>query len=87
MSAAPIRMLTRTGVEVVPVVVGSDAARAIGQHWNAVQHFLHTGDPSRLEPFEPLRILFYKFAVDPDWIERWAARGELDFEEIYESRT
>lgn len=85
MSVKLMRMLTTRGVEVLAVEVGSDAARAIGQHWNAVQHFLHSGDASRLEPFASMRLtLFYKFAVDPDWIERWAMRGELDFEDIYE---
>jgi hypothetical protein len=77
-----IRMLTDQGVDEFRVRVGSDAARAIGQHWNAVQHFLHTGDMDRLTPFATLSIEGRRFAVDPGWIERWAARGELDFEDI-----
>ena len=85
MSAELMRMLTTGGVEVLPVEVGSPAASAIGQHWNAVKNFLHTGDTSVLEPFSSMRILVYKFAIDPGWIERWATRGELDFEDIYES--
>jgi hypothetical protein len=64
---------------------GSDAASAIGQHWNALKHFLHTGDSSELEPFASLRIQGHRFAVDLGWIERWAAQGELDFEDIYEA--
>jgi hypothetical protein len=85
MSIARIRMLTDQGVDEFPVRVGSDAARAIGQHWNAVQHFLHSGDMSRLTQFATLTIDGRRFAVDPGWIERWAARGELDFEDIYEN--
>jgi hypothetical protein len=52
MSAEMMRMLTTSGVEVIPVVAGSDAAHTIGQHWNAVKQFLHTGDTSVLEPFD-----------------------------------
>ena len=84
MSVAPMRMLTTSGVEVAAVEVGSDAASAIGQHWNAVKHFLHTGDTSVLTPFAGSRILRYQFEVDPAKIERWAMRGELDFEDPYE---
>ncbi|MGI8557665.1 MAG: hypothetical protein ACR2ND_05065 [Solirubrobacteraceae bacterium] len=82
-----IRMLTDDGVEEFEITVGSDAARIIGQHWNAVQHFLHTGETDRLNQFATTSIGGRRFAVDPDWIERWAARGELDFEDIYESGT
>ena len=85
MSGELMRMLTASGVEVVAADFGSDAASAIGQHWNAVKQFLHTGDTSVLEPFSSIRIGSHRFAVDPAWIERWAARGELDDDDIYES--
>jgi hypothetical protein len=85
MSVELIRMLTTSGVEVLPVEVFSDTASAIGQHWNAVKHFLHTGDISVLQPFQSSRIGPYRFETDPDKIERWAMRGELDFEDIYET--
>lgn len=80
-----MKMLTASGVEVLAVDFGSDAASAIGRHWNAVKRFLHTGDISEPEPFASLRIRGHRFAVDPGWIEHWAARGELDFEDIYEN--
>ena len=80
-----MKILTASGVEVVSVDFGTDAASAIGHHWNAVKHFLNTGDISELEPFATLRIQGHGFAVDPGWIEHWAARGELDFEDIYET--
>jgi hypothetical protein len=85
MSAELMKMLTTSGVEVLPVEVPSEAASAIGEHWNAVKNFLHTGQTSELEPFSFMRIRDYRFATDPDWITRWAIRGELDFEDIYES--
>ena len=80
-----IRMLTDDGVAQFAVQPGSGEASAIGSHWNTVKHFLHTGDLSGLRQFASLSIDGHRFAVDPDWIERWAARGELDFEDIYES--
>jgi hypothetical protein len=85
MAAELMRMLSRTGVEVLPVEVGSPAASAIGRHWNAVKDFLHTGDSRGLEPFRGKRLLLSWFETDPDRIERWARRGELDFEDIYEN--
>jgi hypothetical protein len=85
MAAELMRMLTTSGVQVLAVEIGSEAASAIGRHWNAVKDFLHTGDTGGLEPFRGLRILGYRFETDPDRIERWAQRGELDFEDIYES--
>jgi hypothetical protein len=85
MSGELMKMLTTSGVEVVWIQAGSEAASAIGRHWNAVKHFLHTGDTSTLEPFASARIMLYWFEVDPDKIERWAMRGELDFEDIYET--
>lgn len=85
MSAELMKMLTTSGVEVLSIDRGAEAASAIGQHWNAVKNFLHTGQTSELEPFSFMRILDYKFATDPDWIVHWATAGELDFEDIYES--
>jgi hypothetical protein len=80
-----MKMLTTRGVRVVEVLAGSDAARAIGQHWNAVKHFLNTGETEALEAFMGMRIGLFRFATDPDQIERWGRRDELDFEDIYES--
>ena len=85
MFSSEMRMLTPEGVEVVPVWADSDDASVIGQHWNAVKKFLHTGDVSVLVPFAAWRIQGYRLATDPAWIELWARRGELDFEDIYEN--
>jgi hypothetical protein len=85
MTVSRIRMLSDHGTIELPVEVGADAARLIGTHWNAVKRFLHTGDVTGLIPFAIWRIGRHRFAVDPSWIEAWAARGELDFEDIYES--
>jgi hypothetical protein len=85
MTVERIRMLSDQGTIELPVEVGSDAARLIGMHWNAVKGFLHTGNTAPMVPFAIWRIGGYRFAIDPSWIEAWAARGELDFEDIYES--
>ena len=78
-------MLSDHGTIELHVEVGSGAASLIGSHWNAVKSFLHTGDVVSLIAFAIWTVGGHRFAVDPSWIEAWAARGELDFEDIYES--
>jgi hypothetical protein len=85
MAIERIRMLTNTGVIELPIEVGSASASTVGKHWNATKQFLHSGDVDLLRPFEAKRVADHRFATDPSWIETWAARGELDYEDIYES--
>ncbi len=85
MSTQRMRLLSTDGTTEVTVAAGSQDARLIGSHLNAVKQFLHTGDAGRLAPYGGIRVHGQLLATDPDWIERWAARGELDFEDIYES--
>jgi hypothetical protein len=74
-----MRILTTRGV--VDVEVSLPLARsAIGSHWNAVQHFLATGDTDQLQRFRLLPMLL----TDPDEIERLARIGELDIDGIYD---
>jgi hypothetical protein len=62
----------------------SREASIIARHWNAVKHFLWTGDPRRVARFKGVTVAGRPLETDPDAIERWARRGELDFEDIYE---
>jgi hypothetical protein len=84
MTVVRIRMLSDHGTIELPVERGSHAASLIGSHWNAVKGLLHTGAVFPLIPFAIWTVGGHRFAVDPGWIERWAASGELDFEDIYE---
>jgi hypothetical protein len=78
-----MRILTDDGV--IDTLVFTDAAASsIGSYWNAVRHYLHTGDTSRLDEFEGQNINLHRFLTDPDLIDELARIGELDVDSIYE---
>jgi hypothetical protein len=78
-----MRILTVDGVE--DVLIRTDkAASVLGQHWNAVQRLLYTGDDSRLKQFRRTKVAGRRLLTDPDEIERLASIGDLSFEDIYE---
>ena len=74
-------VLTNTGVESVSVA-RRDASTA-GKHWSAVGHYLKHGDDSRLRKFAGKTVGGYELETDLDVIDELAARGEIDFEDIY----
>ena len=78
----PMRVLTNTGE--VTVSVGRREAKIVGRYWNAVGRYLHHGDSSELEKFRGVTVGGFELESDLDVIDERAARGELDFEEIYE---
>lgn len=80
-----MRVLTGEGVEDISVPTERDAS-LVGSYWNAVQRFLATGEEEGLARFGRVRVAGRQLEVDPDRIEFWARYGELDFEDIYESR-
>jgi hypothetical protein len=79
-----MRVLTANGVRSIDVLGDSDTSSLIGRHWNAVKHFLNTGETEVLEPFRGWRVGPHRLAIAPDFIEQWALAGELDFEDIYD---
>ena len=56
-----------------------------GRYWNAIRRFLETGYTDRLEEFDGVTVGGRQLLTDPDLIEYYARRGELDFESIYGS--
>jgi hypothetical protein len=54
-----------------------------GSYWNGVRRYVRTGDESGLWPLEGAGVGLYRFETDPDEIDYWAIRGELEFEDIY----
>jgi hypothetical protein len=82
-----MRMITNDGTQVVDVKNSRDAS-LIAQHFDAVGHFLDTGDDSRLKPFRGRSVKAggksYKFLTDLDDLERLGRAGEFSFESIYE---
>jgi hypothetical protein len=79
-----LRILTPEGIEFVEVT-DPDERSEVGQYWNAVRHYLNTGDDSRLWRFEGETVAGRPWETGLDPIEEWGRRGELDFEDIYES--
>ncbi len=77
-----MRILTSDGPQDVSVADSEDASM-IGRFWNATRHFLNTGDEDAMLPFAGKTVGGRKLETDPDAIEFWARRGELEFEEIY----
>jgi len=72
-----MRVLTDEGV-IDTVVLTDDVASTVGRHWNAINHYRLTGDTGRLAEFEDERINFHRLLTDPDAIDDWERRGDLD---------
>jgi hypothetical protein len=65
----------------------SRVTSVVGRHWNAIGQGLNTGDWGSVAAFKGERVRRYTLETEPDTIEAWARRGELDFEDIYELTT
>lgn len=78
-----MKVLGEDGVEHEVAVRGSRAASLVGEHWSAIGHYLETGDESRLRRLEGKRVAGITLETDPDAIDRWERRGELQVEDIY----
>ena len=77
-----MRILTADGV--VDTLVLTDAtASLIGSYWNAVRHYLFTGDTHELDEFEDEWVNFHRLLTDPDRIDDWDRVGELELDSIY----
>lgn len=78
-----MRVLASSGPQWVDVTTDSHASD-IGSYWNAVRKYVSTGDDSALWAFMGRVIAGHQLLTDPDEIDVWALRGELEFEDIYE---
>lgn len=72
-----------TGGVVDVDVRGSRARSVVGRYWNAIQRFAATGDVGVLTPFVGKRIGGVELATDPDQIEEFLRRREIDIDDIY----
>ncbi len=82
-----LRVLTPEGQISLPIA-DSRTASQIGRYWNAVEHYLATGDTSQLERFRGkffrVNKQAYPFIVDTDLLDDLAAAGELHFDDLYD---
>lgn len=78
--------LTPNGIEVLPIR-DSRSASKLAHYMAAVDHYLRTGDDSRLRRFRGKGIWvekrFRPFITDLDLLDRLANAGEVSFEELY----
>jgi hypothetical protein len=57
----------------------------VARYWgDAVQHFLRTGDTSRLDRYRGKTIAGHPLETDPDAIEDFYFSTDFDFQELYE---
>jgi len=68
-------------------VRGSRARSIVGRHWNAIQRFAVTGDVGVLSPFEGKSVGGAALVTDPDQVEEFLRRREIDIDDIYVTTT
>jgi len=78
-----MEVLGEGGVEHEVPIRGSRVAALVGAHWSAIGHYLESGDASRLMKLQGKRVAGRVLETDPDAIDAWERRGELQIEEIY----
>jgi hypothetical protein len=64
-------------------VRGDKVASEIGRYHSAIQHYLRTGDSSRLAKFRGKSVGGLELETDLDFIDELARRGSFTFESIY----
>ena len=83
-----MRVLSPQGVVSVEIR-SSRTASMLATYWAAVVHYLHSGDRSRLRPFDGRAFRAggtrYPYVTDPALLDRFAEVGEVQFEDLYEA--
>jgi len=85
-----VRIPTPEGTRGVTIRVSqrSRQASTLGKYWNAVHHYLQTGDASRLKTFRgkyitDVKRVRHRLLTDPDELDRLGSAGVLSFESLY----
>lgn len=82
----PMRFLTARG-QITLEVTSSRTASRVARYFEAVDHYLKTGDTTALRPFRRKHIrvgkVAYPFVTDPHVLDRLAGAGEVSFEDLY----
>jgi len=83
----PMRIATPGGL-VVADIRSSRTASKLGTYWNAVDHYLRTGDTRQVRAFRKKRFRTASgtvaFLTDPRQLDRLALAGQVSFEDLYE---
>ena len=83
-----MRFLDRGGLTTVEPTSSAEASK-LSADWNAVEHFITTGDDRRLRRFRRMRLrtrqkISLRFITDPDELERLGYAGQLSYEDLYQ---
>lgn len=83
-----MRWLDSRGQTTVELANSKEASK-LSAYWNAVEHYLMTGDDRSLRRFRQMRLRTRQkatlgFVTDPDQLDRLAYAGQLAFEDLYE---
>jgi hypothetical protein len=84
----PVTVAMATRWKLHDVTVTHDASSDISHHWDAINKFLESNDPSHLEPFvgrglRDTRKRFWPFETRPNVLRKLDSIGELSFVELY----
>ena len=82
-SRAPLRVLTTDGVQFLAGLSDGEAGQ-VGRHWNAVRHYLDTGEDHQLPQFAGAVVAGFTLETRVKVIEGHAIRGDVRFESIYD---
>ena len=85
-----VRIPTPEGTRAVTIRVSrySRQASTLGKYWNAVHHYLQTGDASRLKKFRgkyitDVKRVRFPLLTNTDELDRLGSAGVLSFESLY----
>ncbi len=83
-----MKFLDEQGLIAVEVANSREATK-LAEYWNAVDHYLRTGDTSLLRRFARIRLRLRdksvrRFVTDADRLDLLARAGEVSFEDLYE---
>ena len=78
-----MRAVTRGGTVLLPDLTDAEAT-LVARHDNAVRKYLYTGDHTDLEEFDGMTVAGHQLETDLDELDRYALRGEIRFEDIYD---
>jgi hypothetical protein len=79
-----MRVFGTDGVETEVQLRSSRQASQVGEHWSAIGHYLETGDDSRLRALRGKTVAGIPLETDPELIDEWERRGELEIDDIYD---
>jgi hypothetical protein len=77
-------VLGEGGVERLVEVRSSRQASLVSEHWHALDDYRNKGDETGLRALRGKTVAGIPLETDPDRIDEWERRGELEIDDIYD---